>query len=526
MYKLVVVGGKLRGEEFPLKGTDLILGRDSTSDIYFPVEGVSKKHLKLIPADDGLILEDLDSANGTFLNGKIIRKVKAKAGDKIGLPNSVLQIVKISEKKIIVKKQVVGDFENEESLEDFLTGGPMPENLVGKIFWLFKYRFMPIVHGVNKEYEWRVLLAILTGIFALTTITLTIIPVLQDSKSVLMNEIKIRGTHYADEISRTNTKALEQKTLERVDTSFLDGAGQDGVEFYELFDLDGRVLRPISRLNEYTNDSVSVQMKEWFSRPSNRSVKEAKILRLEDGKIGIGKQIFVYDQKTGVQESVGIIAIRFAPSTLSLESAKSSRLYLESLLTSFIVGILFYGIVYYLTLRPIEEIKYQIEEALRGKRRNVDSKLLFEELIPVKNSINTSLQRIRELQSTEGDVDPNEIESDDPYVKTLKEFMLGAHGPIIILNSQKNLVSLNAQAEDLCGIRLSMSEGHNILEITKERGFAATLIELCDTSANTGGGSQVSKYELQGKMFNIYINSLMGKDSFAKAYYISFVQDV
>jgi hypothetical protein len=39
-----------------------------------------------------------------------------------------------------------------------------------------------------------------------------------------------------------------------------------------------------------------------------------------------------------------------------------------------------------------------VEEALRGKRRGVDSKLLFEEFTPVRNAINTGLQRIRELQ--------------------------------------------------------------------------------------------------------------------------------
>lgn len=172
--------------------------------------------------------------------------------------------------------------------------------------------------------------------------------------------------------------ALEQKALERVDTSFLDGDSQDGVESYELFDLDGRVLRPISRLNEYTNDPVSIQIKEWFSK--NKNIKDARILSLEGGKIGIGKQIFIYDPKTGTQESVGIIAIRFAPTTLTSEASKSTRLYLESLITSLLVGILFFGIVYYLTLRPIEELRFQIEEGLRGKRRSVDSKLLFEEL--------------------------------------------------------------------------------------------------------------------------------------------------
>jgi hypothetical protein len=103
--------------------------------------------------------------------------------------------------------------------------------------------------------------------------------------------------------------------------------------------------------------------------------------------------------------------------------------------------------------------------------------------------------------------------------------MMGAQGPVIVLNSSKNLVKLNTQAEDVCGIRLSMAEGMNILDITKERGFAATLIELCDNSANNSGTSQQGHYELQGKQFGIFVTSLMGKDGFAKGFYITFVQD-
>jgi hypothetical protein len=524
MYKLVVVGGKLRGQEFILKNGENVLGRDSASDIHFPIEGVSKKHMSLTVNDEGLMVADLGSANGTFLNGRIVKKSIAKAGDKIGLPNAILQVVHVQEKKIVVTKKVAAQ-EKEETIDEILHGGAPPESLVSKIFWLFKYKIMPFIHGINQEYEWRILLAILTAAFALTTITLTIGPVLQDSKNVLMNEIRIRGTHYADEISRTNTKALEQKALERVDTSFLDGAGQDGIESYELIDLDGRVLRPISRLNEYTNDPVSIQIKEFFTRAQNKNVKDARILSLEGGKIGIGKQIFVYDAKTGIQEPVGIIAIRFAPTTLAVEASKSTRLYLESLVTSFLVGILFFGVIYYLTLRPIEELRYQIEEGLRGKRRSVDSKLLFEELNPVRNAINTGLQRIRELQRDESDIDPNDLESDDSYVNTLLEFMNGAQGPVIVLNSAKNLIKINTSGEDVCGIRLSMSEGMNILDITKERGFAATLIELCDNSANNSGTSQTGRYELQGKPYNIFVNALVGKDGFAKAFYIAFVLD-
>ena len=97
MYKLVVVGGKLRGQEFVLKAGENTLGRDSSCDIHFPVDGVSKKHLSVTIADDVLTVSDLGSANGTFLNGRIVKKASVKSGDKIGLPNSILQLVYVQD---------------------------------------------------------------------------------------------------------------------------------------------------------------------------------------------------------------------------------------------------------------------------------------------------------------------------------------------------------------------------------------------------------------------------------------------
>ena len=122
MFKLVVVGGKSRGQEFVLNGGDNTLGRDSSCDIPFPVDGVSKKHLMITVTDDVVYVQDLDSANGTFLNGKIIKRATAKSGDKIALPNAILQLVYVQEKKIIIKKKISNMKDREETIEDLLDG--------------------------------------------------------------------------------------------------------------------------------------------------------------------------------------------------------------------------------------------------------------------------------------------------------------------------------------------------------------------------------------------------------------------
>jgi pSer/pThr/pTyr-binding forkhead associated (FHA) protein len=120
MFKLVVVGGKLRGKEFILNDGDNIIGRAADCDHSVPVEGISKKHLRITVNGETAFAEDLGSSNGTLVNGKIIKKITIKDSDKIALPNLILQVVYVLEKKTIIKKKVsrVGDDDYDDSFDE------------------------------------------------------------------------------------------------------------------------------------------------------------------------------------------------------------------------------------------------------------------------------------------------------------------------------------------------------------------------------------------------------------------------
>ncbi len=523
MYKLVVVAGKLRGQSFELSEGENIVGRDDECDVAVAVEGVSKRHMSITVTGDVAFVKDLGSSNGTFLNGKIIKSGTVKNKDRITLPDTILQVVYVKEKKIIIKKKADSDEDEGEDLEDtFTSAPPAPKELPKKLLWIFQYKIMPTFHGINEEYEWRVMLGAIMALFIFVTISLTIFPVLQGSKKLLLVETAKRGEHFAEEIARLNAKALEQKNLDRVDTNFLDN--ETDVKSYELFDLEGRIVRPMGKLNEYTSDSFSLFARDWAKDTADKSVP-AKKKHLDDGAIGIAQKIMAYDARIGMSVAVGVIAIRFTPTALTVESTQSSKAFLEALTTSALVALFFFGIIYYLTTKPLHEMRFQIEESLRGKRRNIESKMLMLEIVPLKNSINSLLQRVRELQSDGTDTEFEEAEDSGKYIDTLVEFMNGSGVPVLILDSDKNLIRINPEAEDITGIRETGSEGMSLLDVAREQGFAATVIELCDNSASNNGTSQSSMYELSGNDFNVFCSSLIGSDNFAKAFYITLIKD-
>jgi hypothetical protein len=522
MFKLVAVGGRLRGKEFVLEEGENIVGRAQDCSIPLQVDGVSKKHLKVTVNGDTVFAEDLGSSNGTLVNEKPLTKATLKDGDKIVLPNVILQLVYVLEKKIIIKKKVLKDGGEEDAYDDLDQPEPVPQALIAKPIWFFKYKVMPIVYSFNEQYEWSALVGILLFVFIAINIGLTILPVLRDSRDLLISEIAMRGKQYAAEVDRYNNIYLGAKNYDQVNTSFLESADAEGVKSYHLFDPQGRVIRPISELNTITSDQFDIDALNFFRMEKNQD--DLLIRGIGNNTIGIARPIKAHDKALGRDIVVAIISIKFSPSSLAREASNNQRAYLESLVTSGMVAIIFFGILYYMTIRPMEEMRKQTERVLRGRQKELQSKHLWKEIIPLRNTINSILSRLRDLQNTDMP-DMTEIEEDGPYLRTLQEFMVGAQGPVMILNSEKVIQNINPECEDLIGIRENASQGQSILDTARDQGFAATIIDLCDKSANNEGCNQKETYDVNGKEVEINVAGIVGKDKFAKGFYITFVRN-
>jgi hypothetical protein len=65
------------------KGSSLIIGRRETNNIVIDNLAVSGSHAKVDMLDDGCLLTDLQSKNGTFVNGKMVTSHWLRPGDVI-----------------------------------------------------------------------------------------------------------------------------------------------------------------------------------------------------------------------------------------------------------------------------------------------------------------------------------------------------------------------------------------------------------------------------------------------------------
>lgn len=81
------------GSIIPIR-SDLSIGRKDSNSVILTDQHVSGNHAKIVVRNNGLFLEDLNSTNGTYLNGKkISSRTKLNNKDEIRIGTAVFKIL-------------------------------------------------------------------------------------------------------------------------------------------------------------------------------------------------------------------------------------------------------------------------------------------------------------------------------------------------------------------------------------------------------------------------------------------------
>ena len=84
MPMLIIREGEGIGQSWPIDRDDLIMGRSVGCDIVLPDRQVSRQHARIRRQDDQIVIEDLKSKNGTWVNGQELTEPHAlQDGDEI-----------------------------------------------------------------------------------------------------------------------------------------------------------------------------------------------------------------------------------------------------------------------------------------------------------------------------------------------------------------------------------------------------------------------------------------------------------
>jgi len=90
---LVVIYGSELGKKYNLNSSSLVIGRSSKCDIQIDQESISRNHSKIVNTGKSILVRDLGSTNGTYVNDEPIDEYVLRDGDLIKIGRTIFKFL-------------------------------------------------------------------------------------------------------------------------------------------------------------------------------------------------------------------------------------------------------------------------------------------------------------------------------------------------------------------------------------------------------------------------------------------------
>lgn len=110
MPKLTLLLGRRTMQAYDFKQESIVVGRDELADVLIDNPSVSRRHAEIRLTEDGWVVEDLGSSNGTFVRGaKIDGPQSIGLGDEIGFGKFSIVFGKALEGEVPIQTPPMAD---------------------------------------------------------------------------------------------------------------------------------------------------------------------------------------------------------------------------------------------------------------------------------------------------------------------------------------------------------------------------------------------------------------------------------
>lgn len=419
MWALRILTGPQAGQVITLKMGRNLVGRASQCDVKLLSPGVSKEHTEISVFKDRIVVTDLRSSNGTYLNGMRIQTGVLRLGDKLGVHDILADILPASEMRVQVPQvhtapppvgmaappsmQYYGGGAAAQDLsmqaaQSVATGGVAAESvpsaapaytqggiqpLIQKLNEYLERVALPGVYKLPQFVEMKLVLLGFVAIFIFTTTLLSMIPMVHLTRASIVTESKRRAASIVRTLATMNQSALLQNSYSALSTNAAEA--EDGVtQVLIVQQSDGMILAPASRAGT-TPDLPFVHTARREMRPLS--------VEVDSSTIGASFPIGLFDPNTGEQSVKAHAIVLYDIGSLAFDDGRAISLFMQTLLIASLVGLVIYFFMYKLIEYPLLTLNSQLDVAMREKTDHTEVPFLFPPFQALVGNINSLLTR-------------------------------------------------------------------------------------------------------------------------------------
>jgi hypothetical protein len=401
MWCIRVLNGPHAGKILPLQSGANKIGRAPSCNVTISHPSISKEHAQVDVLGDKIIITDLKSRNGTFVNGVQIRSQSVQPGDKIALFDIIVEVVSggSNVRPINSKKSSRPSDVYEQALQAYQgnaapaanynpqsdSASPQsaaPSNAADYVVGYFENVIMPGIYRLTEWMEYKTLILIFCLINVVVVTSLSTIPLTMILKSRIEKTSQQRARSLARSLALSNQSAIQQGLTTGVNINMV--ANEPGVSEAYIINNEGYILSPPSMVGR-APDEPFVHMA--------RKTGSENVEQLSTEKIGALVPIIGQNMQTGLSAPLAHAVIIYDMSVFAVDDGQTFSLFVKSLAIALVIGGIIFFLLYRSTLYPVALMNRQVSDSLRTGEGQVFIKFNFPELQELIGNVNSALAR-------------------------------------------------------------------------------------------------------------------------------------
>ncbi|MES3037997.1 MAG: FHA domain-containing protein [Bdellovibrionota bacterium] len=448
MFSVRILSGPLAGQKIDIKTGRVLIGRGANCQVQIQSTGVSKEHCELHLFNDRVVIKDLGSSNGTYLNGVKIQTGILRPGDKFGVYDIVMELVPQSALKVTSPAGPTPSppqFNGNAAYEQFpqmppqglqqvapqaQMGMPTPQvadNFQAKIEYYIYDVMLPGVYKLAEVMPLKHVLALFVFLFIFAVTLLSTIPTMRVTQDSIFMESRRRALSIARTIAQTNQQAFLQGSYAALSTQSAEV--EEGVkQAFIIQQADGMIVAPATRAGRSSDLPFVAHV-----RNENKSFAEMIDSKTLAASFPIGQ----YDPNTGEPAVKAHAIVLYDVGAMALDGGRLVSLFMQTFIIASALGVILFFFMYQLIENPIRLLNIQLDQALREKKEHLETSYQFPALEALASNMSSLLSRAFNPVQNSGGIDQGSREADMERVL----YLFGE--PAMILRANETILGAN-----------------------------------------------------------------------------------
>lgn len=510
MWSIRFFNGKLKGQKIPLKEGDYIIGRSEECQIVLAEYGISKKHAKLEIHQNEIFISDLQSSNGTYINGVQIQDEKIKIKDKISLYNITFDIIQegLVPSAYSPPQQQQEDGGGRGYLSPQQTAhhghSDNPPQVVKLTLknWFYNYLDKVVLPGIYKlpvwlEFKW--VIACFLIFFVVMMTALSAIPLIRILNSSVAQESMNHAESIATTLANINKAAIKDGLYTATSVDY--AIRRPGVKkAFIIKASNGKIISPAERAHSY--------IKLPFAH-SGRKKESTSVKQLNSSTVAAMVPIQFYNIKTNLNRSEAYAVVLYDTGTLSFGNKRTISLLVQTCFIAMLLGILMFFFLYKMIEFPIISLNKQLNLALTDNSISVQTNYQFTALNQLTSNINSALSRIIETQ------EENQNLGDYDRVTEMNHLIEMIAYPTLGINMENmKIEAISPHFEEDVGVSAERILNTSISDI-EDQALKQNLNNLIEKVQQHSHEIALDSLAFSGIEFNLSAKGVYGKESLA-----------